>query len=212
MTFWSYIATMTSDPGTVPPDWQPFDASLPQTDPILAEHLIEESKNSYIQECIHAGITVPDVRTADRLWSTCLERPRFCKKCKAWKPPRCHHCSYTRRCVLKMDHYCVWVANTVGLLNYKYFVLFLIYSGLGCIFRYVLLIQHPPNRQSWPVWCNFPPPTHIISLAVHSSCSAHAFPSFLKTILISHPFLSHSLPLFSRQPLPWHSLGLSSCI
>lgn len=23
------------------------------------------------------------------------------------------------RCVLKMDHYCIWVINTVGLLNYK---------------------------------------------------------------------------------------------
>ena len=31
----------------------------------------------------------------------------------------------------------VWVANTIGLLNYKFFVLFLCWAWLGCIIRYV---------------------------------------------------------------------------
>ena len=38
---------------------------------------------------------------------------------QAWKPERAHHCSVTGCCVLRMDHYCVWVLNCVGLLNYK---------------------------------------------------------------------------------------------
>ena len=46
-------------------------------------------------------------------------RPRYCKHCQAWKPERSHHCSVLGRCILRMDHYCIWLVNTVGLLNYK---------------------------------------------------------------------------------------------
>ena len=56
---------------------------------------------------------------------------------QAWKPPRTHHDSVTGRCVLKFDHYCVWIINCVGLLNYKAFLLFLAYacvsSGMGSV-------------------------------------------------------------------------------
>ncbi|KAF2462065.1 DHHC palmitoyltransferase-domain-containing protein [Lineolata rhizophorae] len=57
---------------------------------------------------------------------------RFCKKCQTQKPDRAHHCSTCRRCVLKMDHHCPWLAACVGLRNYKPFLLFLIYTCLFC--------------------------------------------------------------------------------
>ncbi|KAJ4306343.1 palmitoyltransferase for Vac8p [Collariella sp. IMI 366227] len=59
---------------------------------------------------------------------------RFCKKCQARKPDRAHHCSTCRRCVLKMDHHCPWLATCVGLRNQKAFLLFLIYTTLFCIY------------------------------------------------------------------------------
>jgi len=57
-------------------------------------------------------------------------RPRFCRKCAAYKPDRSHHCSTCGRCTLQLDHHCPAVAVDVGHRNRKAFVLFLSYSTL----------------------------------------------------------------------------------
>lgn len=57
---------------------------------------------------------------------------RFCNKCQSKKPDRAHHCSTCKRCVLKMDHHCPWLATCVGLRNYKAFLLFLTYLTFFC--------------------------------------------------------------------------------
>jgi hypothetical protein len=37
---------------------------------------------------------------------------RWCGKCQCYKPPRSHHCSQCRRCILKMDHHCNILSNS----------------------------------------------------------------------------------------------------
>jgi palmitoyltransferase len=63
---------------------------------------------------------------------------RFCKKCQARKPDRAHHCSTCRRCVLKMDHHCPWLATCLGLRNYKAFLLFLMYTTVLCLYSFAV--------------------------------------------------------------------------
>lgn len=75
-------------------------------------------------------VTEPAEYTAFTVSST--GGSRFCKKCQCPKPDRAHHCSTCKRCVLKMDHHCPWLATCVGLHNYKAFLLFLIYTTLFC--------------------------------------------------------------------------------
>lgn len=58
----------------------------------------------------------------------------ICKKCLIPKPPRTHHCSVCKKCVLKFDHHCPWMNQCIGHQNHRYFFLFMAYTVAGVIF------------------------------------------------------------------------------
>jgi hypothetical protein len=66
-------------------------------------------------------------------------RTRVCKTCNIYKPDRTHHCRRLGRCVLEMDHWCVWVRNTIGHRNKKYFLLMLTY-GFATLISYCITL------------------------------------------------------------------------
>ncbi|KAG6780968.1 hypothetical protein POTOM_013848 [Populus tomentosa] len=115
MLLWSYFTTVLTDPG-VPPNWRPsIDEESGDADPLVGLGY----------EGTDLGLNQPAT-----FGEPANPQLRVCRKCNQFKPPRCHHCSVCGRCILKMDHHCVWVVNCVGALNYKYFLLFLFYTFL----------------------------------------------------------------------------------
>lgn len=77
-----------------------------------------------------------------------LDPLRWCPKCIAPKPERTHHCSTCDRCVLKMDHHCVWLAACVGHRTQPSFIHFLAastflalyaaFSGSSFLYAYII--------------------------------------------------------------------------
>jgi hypothetical protein len=117
----SHFKAMTTDPGAVPPDAKPVPD--PEDEP---EN--EKMMSNNEEEKLVTNILPPQkVR-------------RLCRRCKAFKPQRAHHCSVCRRCIIKMDHHCPWVNNCVGIGNHKYFLLFIFYTMLSCCYSMILVI------------------------------------------------------------------------
>jgi len=89
-----------------------------------------------------------------------------CRHCQGPKPPRTHHCRVCRRCVLKMDHHCPFVANCVGLRNYRHFCRLLVELVLGC---FVLAVSLAPQLHlvvsRSVVDMTFPRQLHIVAAA-----------------------------------------------
>lgn len=66
---------------------------------------------------------------------------RICKFCTIIKPERAHHCRVCRKCVLKYDHHCRFLSNCIGVLNYKYFFLLLLYSVVLLVFILITMLD-----------------------------------------------------------------------
>ena len=113
IAIFSHYRTMTTDPGAVPRKALPLSNDREEID--------HEAKRS--------------------MQMSGLEKyQKTCKRCRAFKPTRAHHCSICGRCIIKMDHHCPWVNNCVGIGNHKLFIVFLFWVNVVCWYSLILLV------------------------------------------------------------------------
>ncbi|PWN54162.1 hypothetical protein IE53DRAFT_383298 [Violaceomyces palustris] len=119
MIYYNYFLCVKTHPGSVPkgwePDWTALEITVPVNsyDPVKREATVELKQYSF--------------------------KPRYCRTCRSFKPPRSHHCKTCGRCVLRMDHHCPWLANCVGHANYGHFIRFLASVDYTCSFHLVMI-------------------------------------------------------------------------
>lgn len=126
---WSYLQTILTDIARVPNKFK-----LPQGEYERLLHAENEDMQRNILETFAKHLPL---RTRTMRGSV-----RYCDKCRHIKPDRAHHCSVCGECVLKMDHHCPWINNCVNYSNYKFFMLFLAYSYVYCIYICTTSIEY----------------------------------------------------------------------
>ncbi|XP_045779032.1 palmitoyltransferase ZDHHC15B-like isoform X1 [Maniola jurtina] len=121
MFAWSYWRTIFADIKPIPDKYKLPEAELEK----LLSAETEDAQRTILENF------AKDLSIVTRTMSGSV---RYCNRCVLVKPDRAHHCSICARCVLKMDHHCPWVNNCVCFHNYKFFMLFLGYALLYCLF------------------------------------------------------------------------------
>lgn len=53
---------------------------------------------------------------------------KYCEVCQIIKTPYTYHCNICNCCIFNYDHHCMWVRNCIGIFNFKFFTLFILYS------------------------------------------------------------------------------------
>ncbi|KAK3836202.1 MAG: DHHC palmitoyltransferase-domain-containing protein [Linnemannia gamsii] len=228
---WAYAMVVLTDPGRVTPELQPtpqlFIPQQPQQQPVLSQdqgHGQEgqgqgadqnpthsQSKSASAASSLNSvGVLIPGAQSTNGNGyihvtedPSAQSHPLWCSKCQHIKPERAHHCRVCKRCVLKMDHHCPWVLNCVGQDNYKFFVLFVFYTSVHCIYILASLI---------PLYLRAPDDTYAHQAQVVGMVIAGVFGFALVVFTITHA----RLILLNRTTIEDHSTpheeGMLPCL
>uniref|UniRef100_A0A1I7T4K3 Palmitoyltransferase n=2 Tax=Caenorhabditis tropicalis TaxID=1561998 RepID=A0A1I7T4K3_9PELO len=141
MSMWSLAKTLFTRIGRVPERYRPskeledrlkavtpFENNRYVVEKSTAEQL--KQQNIILEEmCIYCKVVVAECDQVGRL--------KYCYECGHIKPDRARHCSSCGKCCIKYDHHCPWINMCVTHANYKYFLLYIIYTSL-LVYWYLL--------------------------------------------------------------------------
>ncbi|KGR21419.1 palmitoyltransferase ERF2 [Candida albicans P78048] len=120
---------------------------------------------------------------------------KYCGTCHIWRPSRTSHCNTCQQCILNHDHHCIFLNNCIGQRNYKFFLWFLLYIVIACLYLLIISIlqlchyKFASHKESEIITTfNQSIKTHPISLLLLIySCLAICYPGLL---LAFHIFLT----------------------
>ncbi|TBU63478.1 zf-DHHC-domain-containing protein [Dichomitus squalens] len=186
MAFSSLIVVLARDPG-------------PVTDKSQGENADEGEAESFME----ALLAPPEDGEVH-------EPGKWCKKCNAPKPERAHHCGTCGRCVLKMDHHCMWLGHKcIGHRTHASFVHLLI-----CVTSLAVYVAALCGSVTWwafthPLNIDETTPVHamfvafyaiVICMVIGSFCMYHIY--LISTNQTTLESLSPFLLLRHISPLP----------
>ena len=107
---------------------------VPPTEQLLAAAYMGSVLLLFVVTCTSdPGIVTPSNQTqmlhlfpADGI----LRKEQLCETCMLMRPSQAKH--HHGQCIAYFDHYCVWMRNSIGLFNMRYFLLFLIVTACAC--------------------------------------------------------------------------------
>ncbi|CAB3398737.1 unnamed protein product [Caenorhabditis bovis] len=133
MSLWSLAKTLFTPIARVPPQYRPpkaLDEKLRAATPCDAagKFVVESSSPEQIRE--QSQIIIEMCEVCDVKMAECdhVGRLKYCYECGHLKPDRARHCGSCGQCCVKFDHHCPWINMCVTHANYKYFLLYVVYT------------------------------------------------------------------------------------
>lgn len=72
--------------------------------------------------------------------------PHWCSECQSLMAPRSFHLKRVKRCVLKYDHFCLWVGVDIGSSNYNFFLKLVWIYGLLFLTILIYLLRYTKSN------------------------------------------------------------------